>query len=372
MRSAIASPRSRSYALTVLAVLAVLYTLYFAREVLRPIVFAVLLSFLLGPVVRWLARRRVPTALGAALVVFALLGALGVAGYELAAPVQRWAAHAPETLATARERLGAVVRPMERFSSTAERVEQAAAPAAGPAPRDVVVRGPSLLSRAYGTTQRLAASLLEVLLLLYFLLAGGDLFLQKLVKVLPRLPDKQKAVEMARAMEASISTYLLTTAAVNLAEGAAVAAAMWLLGMPNPLLWGVLVVFLEFIPYMGATLMFGVLGVAALTRFDSLGHAMLVPVSFLVINLVQANLITPMVLGHRLELNPVVIFVGLAFFYSIWGIAGAFLAVPLLAVFKIVCDRVGALAAVGEFLAGRDDQERRIVIREPQADPPAR
>jgi predicted PurR-regulated permease PerM len=204
---------------------------------------------------------------------------------------------------------------------------------------------------------------LEVLILLYFLLGAGDLFLQKLIKVLPNLGDKRKAVQIARETESSISTYLLTAASVNVAEGLVVAGVMYLWGMPSPALWGALVAVLEFIPYLGALAMVVILGVAALTNFDSVGHAMLVPASFLLINVVQSNLVSPVLLGHRLALNPVALFIGLAFWFWIWGISGAFIAVPLLATFKIFCDHIESLASVGEFLGERDEDERRVTVR---------
>jgi predicted PurR-regulated permease PerM len=281
--------------------------------------------------------------------------------------VQSWAASAPQTLAAARGKMTKLLKPMERFSRTAEQMESATsgagAGAASTAPREVVVRGPSLISRLFGTTQRFLTGAVQVVILLYFLLAAGDLFLQKLVKVLPAQGDKRKAVEIARATESSISTYLLTMAAVNVTEGVVVGIVMYLLGMPNPALWGALVVLFEFIPYLGPAVMAVILAIAAITTFDSTGHAMLVPAVYLAINLIQGNLVTPMLLGQRLALNPVAIFVGLGFWYAVWGIPGAFLAVPILAALKILCDHVESLASFGEFLGGRDEGERRALLR---------
>ena len=367
--SAIESRRGQSLNLTVLTVLAVLYTLYFARDFLLPIVFALLLSFLLSPVIRWLARLRIPAPLGAAVVILGILAVLGSGAFGLSGSVRDWAATAPATLATAEAKLGKIIKPFQRASKTAQQVANAAADAAGTntakKPAEVIVQGPSLAARVFGTTQRSVASVLEVLILLYFLLAAGDLFLQKLIKVLPNLRDKRKAVQIARETESSISTYLATTALVNLAEGAIVAGVMRLWGMPNAALWGALVVLLEFIPYLGAVAMVVILAVAALTTFDNIGHAMLIPASYLLINLIQGNVVSPLLLGHRLSLNPVALFIGLAFWFWIWGIAGAFIAVPLLATFKIFCDHIESLASVGEFLGQRDDRERRLVARQP-------
>ena len=357
---AIVSPQARSVGVTTLTVLALLYTLYFARPFLLPLAFALLLSFLFSPVVRKLARWRIKPPLGAGIVVLAMLGGLVLGAYELAGPVQSWAQKAPETLSIAQKKIRALLRPIERAS---KQIETATGTGAASPDREVVVRQESTVSKIVGVTQHFMATALQVVILLYFLLAAGDLFLQKLIKVLPTLSDKRKAVEIARETEASISTYLLTTALMNVGEGIVVALAMWLLGMPNPLLWGALVVLLEFIPYLGAALAVVVLGIAAITVYDTVGQALLVPGAFLLVNAVQANLVSPMLMGHKLKLNPVALLVGLAFWFWIWGIAGAFIAVPLLATFKIFCDHIESLAAVGEFLGMRDDDERRATVR---------
>ncbi|HEX5870891.1 MAG TPA: AI-2E family transporter, partial [Longimicrobium sp.] len=300
------STRGRSAGVTTLTVLALLYTLYFARPFLLPIVVALLLSFLFSPVVRALARFRIPPPVSAGLIILGLLGSVGFAGYELSGPVQRWAASAPETFATAQARIRTVLQPLERASRTAQQVERSAGAVAGPGQaQEVVVKQPSLIARVFGTTQRFLVTAMEVLILLYFLLAAGDLFLQKLIKVLPTVRDKRKAVEIARKTEASISTYLLTTFAITLTEGVVVTLAMWALGMPNPLLWGAMVVVLEFIPYLGALIMTGILTLAALTVYDTVGQALLVPGAFLLINVIQGNFVSPMLMGHKLALNPV-------------------------------------------------------------------
>ncbi len=366
--AAVETMRTLTVSVLVLAVLALMYTLYFAREFLLPIVFAVLLNFLLSPVVRALARFRIAPPLGAGLIILGLLAGIAFGGYELSGPIQGWAANAPATLASAQAKLGKIVRPIERASKTAEQVAKAASAttggATGPAkPTEVVVQGPSLIARAFGTTQRAVGSILEIMILLYFLLAAGDLFLQKLIKVLPKLGEKRTAVQIARETETSISTFLLTAAMVNFAEGAVVTGVMYLWGMPSPLLWGALVFVLEFIPYLGALTMVVILTIAAITTFDSVSHALLVPASFLLINLIQGNFVSPLLLGHRLALNPVALFVGLAFWFWVWGIPGAFIAVPLMATFKIFCDHIEALASIGEFLGQRDDRERRAIVR---------
>jgi predicted PurR-regulated permease PerM len=342
----------------VLAVLGVGYTLYFARSFLLPITFAVLLSFVLSPLVRGLGRLRIPTALAAALVVLSLAGGVGFGVYQLAGPVQSWSEKAPQAIARTERELRRLFRPFQKVTQTAKQVESAAGEVGGAEQRpaqEVVVRGPGFLSRVFGSTSRVVAALLQIVILLYFLLAAGDLFLRKLIKLLPNLTDKLTAVRIARQTQTSVSTYLGTAALINLIEGVVVAGAMQLIGMPNPLLWGAAAFLLEFVPYLGAAALTVVLFVAGLATFQNLGQALLPPGALLLINLLQANLLYPVLQGRRLALNPVAVFVGIAFWYWIWGVAGAFVAVPILATLKICGDQIEGLAPLGEFLGGREE-----------------
>ena len=338
-----------SVGITLLLVLAVFYTLYFARSFFLPVVLAVLLDFLLSPIIRLLKRWRVPESVGAAIVVVSLLGLLGAGVYSLTDPARAWMAKAPESLETIQSRLQRLRKPVEQVSRTAEQVE-AATKLGRSGMQEVVVRGPTMSERIFGSTQEMLTGALEVVVLLYFLLAVGDLFLEKLIKVLPQLRDKKKAVTIVRETEASISTYLFTVALVNVGVGLVVALVMYFVGMPNPLLWGALAGLAEFVPYLGATVVVITLSLAGLVTFPQLGHAMLVPGAYLAVNLVQANFVSPTVLGRRLTLNPVAILLGLVFWWWLWGVGGAFIAVPLLATFKIFCDHIEALAPIGEFL----------------------
>jgi predicted PurR-regulated permease PerM len=340
----------RSIALTGLLVLASFYTLYFARAFFFPIVLAILLDFLLSPLIRALKRARIPEPLGAAIVMIVLLGVAGGSVYELMGPAREWVAKLPGSMHAAQDRLRQIRKPVEQVSKTAEQVEQATKITDQAKTPEVVVKGPSLTERLFGTTQTIVGSLVEVMILLYFLLAAGDLFLQKLIKVLPQFRDKKKAVAIARETEASISTYLVTVTLVNVGLGIAVAAVMSLLRMPSPLLWGTLAALAEFVPYLGATALITLLALAGLVTFDSIGHALLIPAAYLGVNFLQSQFVTPLVLGRRLTLNPVAIFVGLVFWWWIWGVPGAFIAVPLIATFKIFCDHIEALAPIGEFL----------------------
>jgi predicted PurR-regulated permease PerM len=335
-----------SVAVTGLFVLALFFALHEGRAFFLPIVVALLLHFLLNPVVRTLARARIPEPLGAAVVLGGLLVAASVAGYYLAGPTREWLAQAPASVSQTQARIRRLLKPVAR---TAEQVAQATDVSEGRTPQ-VVVKGPTAVERLFGTTESLVAGIVMVIVLLYFLLASGDLFLQKILRGLPQLEDKRSIGAIAREAEASVSHYLIAMAMINIGQGLLLAGAMALLGVPNPLLWGTLAAVLAWIPYLGALTMLVVLALLGFRTFDSLGQALLVPGAFVAINLVVSNLVTPNVLGRRLKLNRVAILLGLFFWSWIWGVPGAFVAVPLLATFKILCDHVDALRPVGVFL----------------------
>ena len=339
-----------SLAITGLFILAFFYTLYFARAFFVPLIFAVMLDLLLSPVVRALKRVRIPEPVGAIIVLAGALLVLATTAYSLTDPVRSWLRKAPATLAETRDELRRLRRPVEQVSRTAEQVEEATKAPTASQTTEVVVKGPSLSERLFGTTQSLITVALEVGILLYFLLAAGDLFLQKLIKVLPQLKDKKRAVTIARETESSVSAYLFTMTLLNVGEGVVVAIAMAVLGVPNPVLWGVLAVVLEYVPYIGAFVLAGILTMVGLATFDEPFRALMVPAAYIFINFIQGNFLTPLLLGRRLTLNPVAIFIGLVFFWWIWGVAGAFLAVPIVATFKIFCDHIETLQPIGEFL----------------------
>ncbi len=341
----------RSFALTGLFILASFYTLYFARAFLLPIILALLLSFLLSPVVRGLKKLHIPEALGAALAIFSLLGLLLLGVVELATPAYDWMGQAPQSLRRIESKLRDLKKPVQTVSKATEQVEKIAKVSGGQdaAPK-VQVTTESLGARVLSKMTDLVSSAVVMFILLYFLLASGDLFLRKLIKVTPNLADKKRAVEIARQIETEVSAYLATITLINIVLGLAVWGALALAGVPNPLLWGVLATFANYIPYLGPILMISVLTMVGLLTFPDVPHALLPPGAFLGLHVLETFLITPTILGRRLTLNPVMIFLGLTFWGWLWGIAGAILAVPIMVALKIFCDHVEALAPVGEFL----------------------
>jgi predicted PurR-regulated permease PerM len=208
-----------------------------------------------------------------------------------------------------------------------------------------------LFSQALGTTTLLVTAFAEVVLLLYLLLSSGDLFLKKLLKVIPQRADKRAAIDILHFAESVVARYLVFSIVIAIGQGAAVGVALWALGMPDPLVWGLLTAALELIPYLGAVVMVILLTVSALTVFDSIGHAVLVPLSYLFISAIQNNVITPIVFSGRLRLNSVAVLIGVVFWYFVWGIPGAFLAIPIMAMLKALSDGIPKLKPLGEFLS---------------------
>lgn len=189
------------------------------------------------------------------------------------------------------------------------------------------------------------------LVFVLFLLGSGNMVYDKIVRVLPTFHDKKTAVSIVHDIEASISQYLLTITLINMGLGVAIGLAMWAIGMPTPYLWGLGATFLNFLLFIGAITGVGLVAIVALVSFDSISYALLPPLAYLSLTALEGNIITPLILGRRLELNTVAIFIGVAFWGWVWGLVGVRIAVPLLVVVKRCCDHLPSWSTLGEFLS---------------------
>ncbi len=316
-----------------------------------PIVVSLLFTFLLGPSVRWLKRHRIPEALGAGVLVFGAVILICGSLYFLADPASEWIERAPKTMQQVERKLKSVIRPLASIQATASKVEAVTTPAAtGDDTQKVELAKPGLMSRLSGTTASFLGAALTVIFLTYFLLAAGTLFRQKLAEVLPGRAERAHVVEAIAEIEVQMSRYLVLTTIINAVVGLLTWGALALLGMPNAALWGAVAGVLNYIPYVGALATLILIGVAGLVSFDQASTTLLALAAFFVINMIESNLATPMILGRRLPLNAVALFMGLLFWGWIWGITGAVLAVPLTVMVKIICDHVKPLQPVALFL----------------------
>ena len=341
----------RSVSITGIFLLSLLYSLYFARDFLLPVILAFVLSFLLSPAVRWMARLRIPQMIGAGIIIVGLLGVSAYGIYRLSGPAQEWLQKAPTSFNAVRRKLQSLLEPVQKAQQTTAQIEKMAV--LGNKEKNVTtveIKKPSLGEFFFTGTQNFLIAAGVTIVLLYFLLASGDLFLLKLVKVLPTLEDKKRAVEICREVERNISVYLWTITLVNSGLGLALAIAMHFLGMPNPALWGAMAALFNYVPYLGAATGIISLGLASALTFNDPMKIFLPPATYFLLSVVEGNFIMPLALGRSLALNPVIIFIWLIFWGWVWGVPGAVLAVPLLAILKIICDHLQPLSALGEFL----------------------
>lgn len=333
-----------------LFIIAFLFALDVAAAFFIPVVLAHLLDRLLSPVVRSGKSLGLPAPLGAAIVILAFFALLGGGVYTLWGPATEWVETAPRKMQIAEYKLRGVTKPLEKMQEAAKEVEKATDSEEGDQQRVQVESEESIDQVLMSQTWKFFSGLLITIFLLYFLLASGDLLLRKLVRMLPAFSHRKNAVRIIRGVEQDLSRYLGMVCLINLSLGISVWGAMYLIGMPNPALWGALAGLLNFIPYLGPVVNITVVGLVAVVSFESVSWALLAPGAYLVLNGIEASVVTPMVMGWHLRLNPVVIFIALTFWTWVWGIAGALLAVPLLATAKITCDRVEILRPVGELL----------------------
>ncbi|MBA2586420.1 MAG: AI-2E family transporter [Chthoniobacterales bacterium] len=341
----------RSLALTGLFVLAVFYTMYFMRSILLPIVLALLLSYLLRPVVRALARVRIPPSISAALILLSSVAVIGYAISFLATPAASWLEKAPYSLQQLQKKLLPLQRPMEKVAQASGEMEKLTAPSNLQAKTAVEVKQHPLTDALYVRGPEVAMSLVAMLILLYFLLAYDGVFLPKVIKLIPRLADKKRAVAIAHDIESHVSRYLFTITVINICLGIAVGTAVGFLGLKNPVMWGAMVALLNFVPYLGALTGIACMTLGAVLSYDSFAYALLFPATYLGIAMLEGNFITPWVMGKSLTLNPVLILLSITFWGWMWGIPGVILAVPILAAFKIFCTYINQMEPVAEFLS---------------------
>lgn len=343
-------PSARTLAMLGLFLIALGCVLYLARVVFIPLTFALMLSFLLSPAVTWLEHRRVPRAVGAAVVVTLLLGAGSFAAVELANPAADWIARSPGVLQTLERKVRPWRRPVKNVSELAQRVERITQVEERKAPQEVTLEKPGILSTALDTVWAVAAGGLVSLFALYFSLLTGDVLMARVIAWVPDLSQRRTA-EVIVSIQQGMSRYLRTVFAINFAVGCAVAIAMYALHMPNPFLWGALALLVNFVPYVGPFVGILTVGAVALASFDDSTAALLPPLVYLVLASIEGNVITPLILGRTCELDPLVIFVWLLFWGWLWGIAGAIVAVPLLMLIKLMCERSRVLQPVAALIS---------------------
>src|ERR1017187_4751857 len=334
-----------------LFVLALLATTYVASEVVLPLIFAIILKLLLQPGLSILERLHVPRILASLLLILTLFGSIVGLGTAISVPARNWAVKLPEGIPRLQERLSFMREPIDTLQRFLQQVEDFGG--TGPSPNAAAsVQGTTLLSKLFTGTRNFASGFFTTVLFLFFFLVSGDIFLHRLVEILPRFSSKRQAVEISQQISSDISAYLVTITIMNAAVGVATALTMWLTGVGDPILWGTVAFLLNYVPILGPA--FGVLIFlfAGLLTHDVLWQSLLPAGLYFGFHLIEGEPVTRMLLARRFTLNPALVIISLAFWFWMWGIPGVILSMPMLAITKIICDRLKPLAAFGHFLEG--------------------
>jgi predicted PurR-regulated permease PerM len=342
-----------------------IYALYFARAFFMPVMLAFLLTLTLTPIVRFLRKRGVPEVVSATLLVLLSVFVFATAGYLLSGPVIDLINNTSSIGQQLSERLAQFRRPFERIMQIAHELEGLTQTSQEPDVQKVAVAQSGMLSSAADNILSAGTSITIIFVLSLFLLASGTMFYEKIIQSFARLSEKKRALRVVYDVEREISHYLLTVAVINAGLGTVIGLGLWGLGMPNPLVWGTMAALLNFLPYVGALITIVLVSVIALISFDSISYALLAPAFVLLCDIVEGQFVTPMVVGRRLEINAVAIFIAIAFWSWLWGFVGALMAVPLLVVIKVFCDHFEGLSHVGNFLAA---QQTTVVVEDEAAE----
>ncbi|MBB3174903.1 putative PurR-regulated permease PerM [Endobacter medicaginis] len=358
------SPSVPGVCLLLLTILATFYTLYFAAAIVLPFVLAGVLNLLLMPPMRLLNQKlRIPKPISALLLILLLFGIVGMIGLAISVPASGWISKAPQTLPALQQKLAFLRGPIDAAQHAMGRLQAMVQGTAGGGAHQAAQHGDGGLVGPMSSLGGIGSSLLigtraflaqifTTLLMLFFLLYEGDSLLRRFIEIMPTWADKRRAVQIASEVEHNVSLYLLTITIMNLLVGGANMIQCWALGMPNALLWGVVAFLLNYIPILGPMTGIVIYFVVGLFSFPSVLHALIPPAIYLGIHFLEGETITPMLLARRFTLNPVLVMASLMFWDWLWGIPGAFLSVPMLAVFKIVCDHIEALTPIGHIIGG--------------------
>jgi predicted PurR-regulated permease PerM len=337
----------------VLALLAIIAALYVGKEVVLPIAFAIVLKLLLQPMLDFLCRKlRVPTMLGAFILIVGLFGAIAAVAFSISGPASGWIQKAPEVLPALKQKLVVLRQPIDYMQQAFKEIEDVAKPRGqdGTPPPVAVKDQSAIASKLALSTVTILARIFTTMVILFFLLAAGDRLLRGLIEVLPNFSDKRQAAEIAAEIQRQIGGYLFTITLMNGAVGVVTGVAMWSIGLGDPILWGSAAFLLNYVPVLGPVTGIGVFLVAGIVTLEWPWQALLPAVVYALIHIAEGEIITPMLLAKRFTLNPVLVIVSLFFWHALWGIPGALLAVPLLAMLKIICDRIEALQPAGHII----------------------
>lgn len=333
--------------------------LYVAQSLLLPVFLAFLLSLVFSPLVRTLARFRIPNALTAFAVVLTLSASVIAGIYGLSGPISGWIDEAPNIERQLRLRLADLSEPLDKLREAQQQVSEATEQDnGGEDVQKVVVAEPNLISQAAQGAPDIMAGIMLMLVLLLFILSGGDRIYEKLIRALPTFGDRRKGMRIAHDIEREVSRYLAAITAINIALGIVVGALMAIVGLPNPALWGIAAAILNYVPILGALSGVAIVAVVALVSMQTTAEALIAPGLYLACTVIEGQLITPALVGNRLKINSIAIVLAIALWGWLWGFVGVLVAVPILIVMGVISKHVEGLGGLRELIGPHRENPR--------------
>jgi predicted PurR-regulated permease PerM len=350
--------------------------LYFAQDVLIPVAMAVFFTLLLTPAVDRLQSWGLRRGLAAAVVMLVVCASVALAANAAWGPATAWLARAPQTLRQIDPRLKPLREMFDRVDAVAERAGQLTQGGSAVSGKPAIVTPVAGESTAISLTKSLLGWLTVIPLTLFFLI-GGPPLLARLGATLAGNEASVRTLRLTDAIRSEVGRYFGTVALINVGLGICTALAMYALDMPNAILWGVMAALFNFVPYLGPIAAFFILAIAALVTFESLGHALSIPGVFLCLHLIEGQLVQPLTVGRRFEVNSLVVLVAVWFGYGFWGIPGMLLAMPAVVALKVAAQYQPNWRTVRDFLAPNGYWHPKLLrrgrmLQNPRAGLPAR
>lgn len=314
-------------AVTGIFALAMLAALYLMKEVVVPVILAWVVANILLPVVAWMERRGLPRVPSVAIVALAMIAVLLTVITLLSLPLTYWLGRATELGAMLREKLQSMSGPLDLLNELSRAVGQVTG-SSGPGLR--VEESTNIVSGIIGIlTPAVTQGILFLGALVFYMIYQKQIK-NRSVLVLPSREARLTALRIYADIERNTTVYFGTFTIVNLCLGVATTILAWAVGLPNPMLWGVLAAVLNYIPYIGAALMIAILFLIGLFTFPTISEALIAPLIYTAMTTVEGHFVTPALMGRRMTLNPFAVFLAIGFWTWMWGPIGAFVAVPIL------------------------------------------
>jgi len=331
--------RSWSRPLWIIAICCLLVVARLGREAFIPLGLALLVAFVLSGVVETLKKIHVPRTLSAALLLLLFAGGVAATIETVATPAQQWLQNSPRILRTIDHKVRpaqSMLRRLEDLAKRASAIANPGNPEAAGAPPPPANNAPMIRPiDVFAMTGEAALGIVTVLAFAFLLLSAGPPTLARLSGALGGETRTARVLEVIDAMRREVGRYYGTLLLINMCFGAVTGTLVWLFGLPNPVLWGVMAGILNFVPYLGPAVTCGVLLVVGLVTFDGITHTLLAAASYVALATIEGHIIEPIFLGKRLDLNPILVLLAVWVGGWLWGVAGVVLALPTLLSLKV-------------------------------------